>query len=131
MLELLRDRSFAKRTLNIMLPVAAQQLISIGVSTMDSIMLGSFGEIPIAATSLANSLTTLFFFMFMGLGTGSTTLAAQFWGNKDKDSLKKLAAMTIRIALVLGVVYCLAAVFIPGPIMRIFTNDQRIIDKGI
>ncbi|MBR2520817.1 MAG: MATE family efflux transporter [Oscillospiraceae bacterium] len=131
MLELLKDRSFAKRTLNIMLPVAAQQLISIGVSTMDSIMLGSFGEIPIAATSLANSLTTLFFFMFMGLGTGSTTLAAQFWGNKDKDSLKKLAAMTIRIALVLGVVYCLAAVLIPGPIMHIFTNDQRIIDKGI
>lgn len=131
MFELLKDKSFYKRTLRILLPVAAQQLISIGVSTADSLMIGSFGEVQISATSLANSLMTLFFFMFMGLGTGSTTLAAQFWGKKDRDSLRAICGIALRIAFCLGVAFSLLALLAPGGVMRFMTNDERIIEKGI
>jgi len=129
--ELFKDRNFIRKTLNIVLPVTAQQLISIGVSTMDSVMLGSFGDIPIAATSLANVTVTLFFFMFMGLGTGTTTLAAQFWGSKDKDSMRRLGAMMLRIALGLGICFCLVSRLFSGSLMRIMTKDEEIIASGI
>ena len=131
MFEMLKERSFYQRTLRILLPVAAQQLISIGVSTMDSVMIGSFGEVQMAATSLANQIMTLFFFMFMGLGTGSSTLAAQFWGAKDEKSLRSVCAITMRIALCFGVCYSLLSLLCPGFLMRLFTNDAQIIEKGI
>jgi len=129
--EMLKERSFYQRTLRILLPVAAQQLISIGISTMDSIMIGSFSEVHIAATSLANQIMTLFFFMFMGLGTGSSTLAAQFWGAKDEKSLRSVCAMTLKIAVCFGICYSLLSLLVPGFLMRLFTNDAQIIEKGI
>lgn len=54
-LDLIREKTFYRRVLTIMLPVAMQQAINMGVNMMDTVMPGSFGEVQLSASSLANS----------------------------------------------------------------------------
>lgn len=42
--KLVTDKKFYKRVLSIMLPVALQQAINMGVNMLDTIMLGQFGR---------------------------------------------------------------------------------------
>lgn len=49
----IKDRKFYRTLLFIALPIVAQQIINIGVNLMDTVMLGSFGEIQLSASSLA------------------------------------------------------------------------------
>ena len=46
----------------IAIPIAFQNLISFGVSMLDSIMLGALGDIPLSASSLANQKASLSFY---------------------------------------------------------------------
>lgn len=54
-LDLIREKTFYRRVLTIMLPVAMQQAINMGVNMMDTVMPGSFGEVQLSASSPANS----------------------------------------------------------------------------
>ena len=53
-LQIIKDRQFYLRVLGIMLPVALQQAINMGVNMLDTMMLGQFGEVQLSASSLAN-----------------------------------------------------------------------------
>ena len=130
MIETLRSRTFWKRTLALMIPAAAQQLISIGVAMMDSLMIGQFGETQIAASSLANQLTTLAVFILMGVGTGANVMAAQFWGRGDRDSLRYIASVVLRISLIIGIILAVFALVFPATTMRFFSTEEPIIEWG-
>ena len=47
-IRIIRDKKFYERVLAIALPVAAQQAINMGVNMMDTVMLGSFGEVQLS-----------------------------------------------------------------------------------
>ena len=76
------SREFFRRTLLLMLPVILQQLITIGINFMDNLMIGSFGEVPIAAAAFGNQVYAFFQFICMGLGSGAVVMSSQFWGRK-------------------------------------------------
>lgn len=48
-----REKSFYRSVLAIMLPVALQQAINMGVNMLDTMMLGSFGEVQLSACCVA------------------------------------------------------------------------------
>ena len=50
---------FYKRVFSLSLPIAAQSLITIGVNMLDTMMVGSLGDDPLSATSLANSFISI------------------------------------------------------------------------
>ena len=56
----LRDRGFYKKTALLMLPVILQQLITVGINFLDNIMIGSFGEVSIAAAAFSNQAYAFF-----------------------------------------------------------------------
>ena len=53
--KLITDRLFDQKVLSIMLPVALQQTINMGVNMLDTMMLGQMGEVQISASSLAHN----------------------------------------------------------------------------
>ena len=65
--KLVTDKKFYKRVLSIMLPVALQQAINMGVNMLDTIMLGQFGEVQISSSSLANQYYNFFTIFCMGI----------------------------------------------------------------
>lgn len=48
------DRSFYKSLLIMALPLAAQNLITMGVNLVDNMMLGALGETAMSSATLAN-----------------------------------------------------------------------------
>lgn len=59
------DWSFYKRMLAITIPIALQNVISLSVNMMDTVMLGQLGDVAIAAANLGGSCSP--FWMCWGL----------------------------------------------------------------
>ena len=126
----LKNKAFYAKTIHIMVPVLVQQIISVGIGFFDNVMIGKFGESQIAAAALSNNFFTIFYFITMGLGSGAIVLSSQFWGAGEREKLKNVAAIAMRITLVIGVLFTLVAVIAPGGVLRIFTNIEDVITVG-
>lgn len=125
-----KDRQFYKTALMLALPIVLQNMITIGVNIMDTVMLGSYGEIQLSGSSLANEFINIFHILCMGMGCGAAVLTAQFWGKKDLRSLKYSVTIMMRICLALAVLFTVVTVVAPSFIMSIFTDDPAVIEKG-
>lgn len=112
------------------LPIVLQNMITIGVNIMDTVMLGSYGEIQLSGSSLAGEFINIFQILCMGMGCGAAVLTAQFWGKGDTKSLKHAVTIMIRICLTLAVLFTLVTALAPSFIMSIFTDDPAVIEKG-
>jgi len=128
---LIKDKSFYKKAVSICVPIAAQQVITVGVNMMDTIMLGQSGEIALSASSMAVQVHNLFHFMSMGLSMGAAVLIARFWGAGEDRSLRKTLTLMYRFSLLLGLIFTLAVGIAPGPILSLLTPDPAVIAEGI
>lgn len=128
---LIRERSFYKKVLAIMLPVALQQAINMGVNMLDTMMLGSFGEIQLSASSLANQYYNFFVILCMGIIGGSSVLAAQYWGADDKEKVRETFCMAIRLSIAAALFFSLLTWYFPAQIMSIYTSEADVITQGV
>lgn len=123
--------SFVQQACRIMVPVALQQAINMGVNMMDTIMLGSLGEVQLTASSLANSFYNIFTIFCMGIIGGCSVLSAQYWGAGDRTKTRASFCVGIDIALFFSVVFGLLTILFPAEIMRIYTDDAEVIACGV
>lgn len=130
-IELIKDKHFYERVLAIMLPVAMQQAVNMGVNMMDTIMLGSFGEVQLSASSLANSFYSIFQIFCMGITAGCSILISQHYGAGQMKEVKQTFALSFRLTVLFGAVFALLTLFFPEPIMRMFSSDQDVIAAGV
>jgi len=126
----LKSRDFYRQTIHLLIPVMLQQLITVGVNFLDNLMVGSFGELQIAAASLANQFYSIFQFVCMGLGSGAVVMSSQFWGCGDRESLKTVAAIALRFTAAVSAVFLVVSVVWPQLLLRIYTNDGAVVDAG-
>lgn len=112
------------------LPIAAQQMITVGVNMADNIMLGQLGETAMSSATLANNFISLFQVMCMGFGMGASVLTSRFYGMQARDSMKKAVNIMFRLELVVVLFFSLATALFPGKIMGLFTSDSDIIKAG-
>jgi len=126
-----KDRKFYRTILYLALPIVAQNMITIGVNIMDTVMLGNYGEVQLSGSSLANDFINIFHILCMGMGAGASVLTAQYWGAGDRESIRKSVTIMLRICMTLVAVFTLLTAFFPAQIMRVFTTDQAVIDKGV
>lgn len=130
-MQLVRDKAFYQQMSHIVVPVALQQAINIGVNMMDTIMLGSFGEAQLSASSLANSFYNLFTILCMGIIGGCSVLAAQYWGAKNKEKARETFNLAIRLAVILSLIFAVITALFPEQIMRLYSNERDVIDYGV
>lgn len=124
------NKPFFKKTGMLMLPVILQQLITIGINFLDNLMVGGFGETQIAAAAFGNQFYSLFQFICMGLGSGAIVMSSQFWGRRELEPMRRVAAIALRTTVLLCAVFTAVAVAFPGFIMRLYTPDADIIRVG-
>ncbi len=129
--EYLGDKEFYSQVFHLAIPISLQSLITIGVNTMDTIMLGQTGEIQLAASSLANQFIIIFHIMCMGLGMGASVMTSRYWGSKDIVSLKKSVTLMFRLCFLFATSFTLATLFFPEGVMRLYTQDTEMIQAGV
>ena len=127
----MEKRQFYKMVFALVLPIALQNLINVGVTAADVIMLGMVGETALSAASLANQVSFILNLLMFGMSSGAAVLTAQYWGKKDTATIEKVLGISMRLAIVAGLVFMAAALLIPRQLMLIFTREEEIIAAGI
>lgn len=130
MLRLVKDKSFYKTLLLIAIPTAFQALISLSVNMLDNIMVGSLGDVALAATSQANQATTFITFFIKGIAGGSAVLISQYSGKNDMQKMKRVFATVLQFAAVFMLFVSMLVFFFPSQTMRIFSNEVEVITQG-
>ena len=125
------DKRFYANVFRLVMPMALQNLINVGVTSTDVIMLGRVGETALSGVSLANQVYFILSLLFFGLTSGACVLTAQYWGKKDTRTIEKVMGMSFRISLLGGLVFGIAAFLAPQHLMRIFTGEPEIIAEGV
>lgn len=115
----------------IAIPISLQQLITVGINLMDTIMLSSMGDAQLSASSLAGQFINLFQICCMGIGMGANVLTSRFWGMQDKLNLKRTVTVMLRFCLAFSTVFTLVTAWTPAGIMRLYSNDAEIITYGV
>lgn len=121
---------FSKKLIALVIPIALQQFMLALVSASDAIMLGMLSQNALSAVSLAGQVTFVENLFFAAMTIGLSTLAAQYWGKKDKASVEKIFAYVMKITAVVSFLFFLAGLCFPNALMRIFTDEQPLIDGG-
>lgn len=127
----LTNKAFYKKTLTLMAPVVLQNLITTGINFLDNLMIGGLGESAIAAVAFGNTFFSLFNFICMGLGSGAVVLSSQFWGRKERESMRGVAAIALRLSALLGAAFSILAIAFPQLVLRFYTNEAAVIAAGI
>jgi len=125
------NKQFYKMVFILVIPMALQNLINVGVSAADVVMLGKVSETAVSAASLAGQIQYIMTLIFFGLTSGAAVLTAQYWGKRDIRTIEKVLAMTIRFALVVAVIFTIAAQLIPEQLIRIYSTEQDVIAEGV
>ncbi len=125
------SRQFYKMVFLLVLPMALQNLINVGVTSTDVIMLGKVGETSLSASSLAGQVQFIMTLIFFGLTSGAAVLTAQYWGKKDIRTIEKVMGISMRFAIIIAIVFTILALLIPEQIMSIFTNEPEVNAEGV
>lgn len=123
-------KTFYKITLQTVLPLMLQSLLTSCVNFIDQIMVGTLGVAEIAAVGVANKLYSLFYLVLYGTCCACVMFVSQYWGKKDVDGIRKTMGMTCSITITLGIVVTIATALFPRQCMQLFTSDEAVIVSG-
>lgn len=126
-----KNKLFYKTLLSIAVPVTLQNLISSSLNMVDIFMITKLGEANIAAVGQANQVFFLFAIILFGISSGSSIFIAQFWGKRDRSSIKKILGIALFSGLIVSAIFTLLVLIIPGTIMKILINDPEVIALGV
>lgn len=122
---------FYKNVFALVIPMALQNLINVGVTAADVIMLGKVGETVLSGASLAGQIQYVMTLFLFGLTSGATVLTAQYWGKGDVQAIEKILALGMKAAVAVTALFTFGALFLPGMLMQIFTSDPKVIGEGV
>ncbi len=124
------QRQFYRQIWKLIAPIVIQNLLSAAVNSADVVMLNYVGQSAISAVSLAAQYAQILFMFFYGLGTGASILCAQYYGKGEWEPIRAIEGIAMRISLTASLAFAIAAITIPGQMMKLFTNDAELIRLG-
>jgi len=127
---LFNDRHFFSQMFKLALPITAQNLVLSALNFVDNIMIGGLGETAIAGVGLANQYFFLLNLVLFGIVSGSSIFTAQFWGNKDIKSIRKVLGICVIAGGAGAFFFFMGGLLFPSEILGIFSKDPAVISLG-
>lgn len=125
-----KDRSFYRSLVTLAVPISLQNLVTFAVSFADNVMIGSLGDDAISGVYIGGQLQSVLQMFVGGIEGAILILAAQYWGKKDTQSIRKVVSIGIKFALAVGLLSSLLAVLFPQWVIRAFTTEPGVIQEG-
>ncbi len=116
-----------KNLLAFTLPLLLSALLQQLYNTVDLLIVGRFaGKVDMAAIGASGPITVLVVALFMGLSTGASVLAAQYYGAKDRDELSKTVHTNFAIAIYGGLVLTVVTVLMAGTFLAWIDTPESV-----
>lgn len=123
-------KSFYRAVLILVIPLALQNLINVGVTATDVIMLGKVGEKVLSGASLGGQVQFIMTLIFFGLTSGASVLIAQYWGKGDVPTIEKVLGMSLKISVTIAFAFAVVTYAVPVPIMHLLSSDGQVVTEG-
>lgn len=127
---LTRDRSFYRTLIALAIPISMQNLITFAVGFADNLMIGRLGDNAISGVYVGGQVQTVVQMFIGGVEGAILILAAQYWGKKDTESIRRVVSIGVKLAAAVGFAFSLVTVLFPGFIIGLFTKEAGVIAEG-
>jgi len=128
---LTREKDFYQSFFKLTGAIALQNLIQLGVGLCDNMMLGAYSETAMAGTAVVLQAQFLLQMTLAGIGTGAAVIAAQHWGKRQTEPIRRIFAVAFWLALGAGLIFGGLGLFIPEKVLRLLTNEAAVIEQGV
>ncbi|MBQ6679393.1 MAG: hypothetical protein IJM76_05165 [Lachnospiraceae bacterium] len=126
-----KDRSFYKSLIRLAIPIVLQNMVTFLVGFADHLMIGRLGDIVVSGVYMGGQFQTVLQMFTSGVEGAILILAAQYWGIRDLQSIKKISAMGMRYSLAAAALLNLLVVLFPRFFLGLFTNDEAVIESAV
>ncbi len=117
---------FSKRELvQITLPLIIQQILSVMVGMINSMMVSSAGEAAVSGVSLINTLDILLMLFFTALVTGGSVIVSQFLGKKDMGLVQKSVKQLLYSSTAVAIAVSILSVTFRVPLLNLLFGDAE------
>jgi len=127
---IIETKGLYKTLARVALPIALQSLITSSLNLLDNLMVGSLGEVELAAVGLSTQLFFIHHGVMFGFSSGSAAFMAQFWGKQDVKSIRKVTGFAVLVCFSISLLFFLPAFFVPDRVLRLFTDIPEVIVLG-
>lgn len=125
-----RDPRFYRDLILLAVPIMLQNLITFGVGFADNLMIGSLGEEALSGLYLGAIVQVVLQILVFGIESSLLVLSAQYWGRRDRDRIKDVISIGMRVTLAASLAIALTAGFFPHRIMATLTSDPGAAEAG-
>lgn len=119
--------AFFKAILTISVPVALQNLLGTTAGMVDTIMIGSEGQIAVAAVGICSQISALFAGFYWGFSAGAVLFFSQYWGAKNYKGINKTFGISFLFLMIVALGFASVATIAPQFLLRIYTDKETII----
>ncbi|HML37792.1 MAG TPA: MATE family efflux transporter [Bacillota bacterium] len=126
----IESRPLYKTLARVALPIALQSLITSSLNLLDNLMIGSLGEVDLAAVGLSTQLFFVHLGAMFGFASGCAAFMAQFWGKQDVASIRKVTGFAVTLSVSISLLFFLPAFLMPEKVLGLFTNIPEVIGLG-
>jgi len=124
------SKYFNRQMIKITIPVMLQQMVSVCLNLVDTIMVGKISEDALAAVGAANQVYYIYSVVAYGIFSGAAVYAVQFWGIRDLVKLRKILGIDYMVCIAVTIPTILLALFCAPQLIDLFTESQAVIDYG-
>ena len=125
------EDSLRTKVLKLALPATAEQLLSMMVSIVDTMLVGHLGATALAAVSLATQWSFMAVTLFTAVSTGATALVARSVGAGDWDTANRTVRQSVLVGLVIGLAATALAFLFAEPAVAMMGAEPEALSLGV
>lgn len=130
LITLYRQPEYFRQLFALAAPLALQQFAFAALNMVGFVMIGQKGDVAMAAIGAAGQVSFLLAVILFGLVSGAGIVAAQLWGKQDIVGIRKVLAVSLWLALGIGLFFFSFSVAIPSRIIAFYSRDPQVIALG-
>lgn len=131
MFKIFHDQNFKKELLSLAIPIIAQEILVFLVNTSNAIIIKAIlGEAAFNGTTSANDVFTIFNILLLSFVFAGSVFAAQFTGKKDIQSVRKVFNLSLKISLIISIIFTVLCMIWPVEIISGLTGGEGNIEFG-
>ncbi len=125
------DRSQIRRLLRTGVPVGGQWWLEMTSFAAFLTIVARMGDAPMAASQAFVALLAISFMQAIGLSIAVSTLVGQYIGSGNIAAAERSFGSGVRLSLVFAGFIAVLFYWIPEPLLRLFSDDPRVIELGV
>jgi MATE family multidrug resistance protein len=124
------QRDAMRRFLRTGAPVGGQWCLGMTSFAMFTTLVARMGDASMAASQAFVMLLSLSFMQAIGISTAAAILVGRYVGAEDQQAAEDSLRASLLLGAVLAGIVAILFIAIPGPLLRIFTDDPSVVKLG-